>query len=140
MQSGPASFETGHLMSEINVTPFVDVMLVLLIIFMVTAPMMVQGIDVNLPQASATPLPAKEDPLVISINREGEVFINDQSVGVVNLTEKLMAILSNVKDPRVFLKADREVPYGVVVNVMSLVRLAGVSTMGMITLPGQEDS
>lgn len=139
MQSGPGSFETGNLVSEINVTPFVDVMLVLLIIFMVTAPMMVQGIDVNLPQASAAPLPAKEDPLVISIDREGQVFINDQSVGVVNLTEKLAAILSNVEDPRVFLKADREVPYGVVVNVMSLVRLAGVSTMGMITLPGQED-
>ena len=112
MQSGPASFETGNLVSEINVTPFVDVMLVLLIIFMVTAPMMVQGIDVNLPQASAAPLPAKEDPLVISIDREGQVFINDQSVGVVNLTEKLAAILSNVEDPRVFLKADREVPYG----------------------------
>ena len=140
MQSDPASFETGRLVSEINVTPFVDVMLVLLIIFMVTAPMMVQGIDVNLPQASAAPLPAKEDPLVISIDREGQVFINDQSVAVVNLTEKLAAILSNVEDPRVFLKADREVPYGVVVNVMSLVRLAGVSTMGMITLPGQEDS
>lgn len=140
MQSGPASFETGNLVSEINVTPFVDVMLVLLIIFMVTAPMMVQGIDVNLPQASAAALAAKEEPLVISINREGQVFINDQPVGVVNLTEKLTAILGNVEDPRVFLKADREVPYGVVVNIMSLVRLAGVSTMGMITLPGQEDS
>lgn len=140
MQSGSSSFETGHLVSEINVTPFVDVMLVLLIIFMVTAPMMVQGVDVNLPQASATPLAAKEDPLVISIDKEGQVFINDQSVGVANLTEKLTAILKNIEDPRVFLKADREVPYGIVVNVMSLVRLAGVSTMGMITLPGQEDS
>ena len=140
MQSSSGGFGSENLMSEINVTPFVDVMLVLLIIFMVTAPMMIQGIDVNLPQASSTPLPAKEDPLVISIDKDGQVFINDQAVGVVNLTEKLTAILSSVEDPRVFLKADREVPYGVVVNVMSLVRLAGVSTMGMITLPGQEES
>ena len=140
MQSGPGGFGSEPLMSEINVTPFVDVMLVLLIIFMVTAPMMVQGIDVNLPQASTVPLEAKEDPLVVSIDRDGQVFINDQSVGVVNLTEKLAAILSSVEDTRVFLKADREVPYGVVVNVMSQVRLAGVSTMGMITLPAKEES
>jgi biopolymer transport protein TolR len=140
MQSESGGFGSERLMSEINVTPFVDVMLVLLIIFMVTAPMMVQGVDVNLPQASAVPLAAKEDPLVVSIDKEGQVFINDQPVGVLNLTEKLTAILSNVEDPRVFLKADREVPYGVVVNVMSRVRLAGVSTMGMVTLPAKEDS
>ena len=137
MQSGLGN---DQLMSEINVTPFVDVMLVLLIIFMVTAPMMVQGVDVNLPQATSAPLAAEEEHLVISIKVDGQIFINDQIVGLVNLTEKLAAILRNVEKREVFLRADKEVPYGVVVNVMTRVKLAGVSSMGMITLPADDNS
>ncbi len=140
MQSGPGSFGSDQLMGEINVTPFVDVMLVLLIIFMVTAPMMVQGVDVNLPQVSSTPLASEDESLVISIKVDGQVFINDQVAEVSTLTEKLRAILANVENRGVLLKADREVPYGVVVNVMSRVRLAGVTTLGMITLPAEDNS
>ncbi|ACN16141.1 TolR [Desulforapulum autotrophicum HRM2] len=140
MQSGHGSFGNDQLMGEINVTPFVDVMLVLLIIFMVTAPMMVQGVDVNLPQVSSTPLAKEEESLVISIKVDGQVFINDQVADVTNLTEKLRAIFGNVENRGVLLKADREVPYGVVVNVMSRVRLAGVTTLGLITLPAEDKS
>ncbi len=137
MQSG---FGNDQLMSEINVTPFVDVMLVLLIIFMVTAPMMVQGVDVNLPQASSSSLKTEEEHLVISVKKDGQVFINDQAVDVSTLTQKLEAILRNVEKREVFLRADKAVPYGVVVNVMTRVKQAGVESMGMITLPAEADS
>ncbi|MFH1154976.1 MAG: protein TolR [Pseudomonadota bacterium] len=135
MQSG---FSSGQLMSEINVTPFVDVMLVLLIIFMVTAPMMVQGVSVDLPKASSGPLKGNDNQLIISINKEQQVFINDQAVGVGFLTQKLQAILENLENREVYLRADKDVPYGVVVNVMSMVKKAGVENLGMITLPDDE--
>lgn len=122
-------------MSEINVTPFVDVMLVLLIIFMVTAPMMVQGVDVDLPAATSSPLPTEEDHLIISIDNDLKVYINNQEVSAAFLTEKLGAVLENLDHNRVYLKADKKVPYGVVVNVMSQIKKAGVESLGMITLP-----
>ena len=133
---------SGHdqLMSEINVTPFVDVMLVLLIIFMVTAPMMVQGVDVDLPAATSEPLPTDENNLIISIDSDRKVFINDQEVSPVFLTEKLGAVLENLDAKGVYLKADKGVPYGVVVNVMSKIKKAGVKSLGMITLPDDEDA
>ncbi len=101
-------FESGNdaLMSEINVTPFVDVMLVLLIIFMVTAPMMVQGLDVDLPTATAAPLTASEDHLIISVDKDRNVYLNNQEVSVAFLTEKLGAILENLDSDAVYLKAD----------------------------------
>ena len=129
-----------QLMSEINVTPFVDVMLVLLIIFMVTAPMMVQGVDVDLPAATSEPLPTDENNLIISIDSDRKVFINDQEVSPVFLTEKLGAVLENLDAKGVYLKADKGVPYGVVVNVMSKIKKAGVKSLGMITLPDDEDA
>ncbi len=129
-----------QLMSEINVTPFVDVMLVLLIIFMVAAPMMVQGVDVNLPRASSAPLKAEENHLVISIQKDRQVFINDQVIAVDGLTEKLRKILENVESRDLYLKADKEIPYGIVVNVMAKVKAAGVTSLGMITLPEDEQS
>ena len=125
-------------MSDINVTPFVDVMLVLLIIFMVTAPMMVQGVDVELPTATSAPLPTEEDHLIISIDNDLKVFINNQEVSAAFLTEKLGAVLENLDNNRVYLKADKKVPYGVVVNVMSQIKKAGVESLGMITLPEEE--
>jgi len=128
-----------QLMSEINVTPFVDVMLVLLIIFMVTAPMMVQGIDVDLPKATSKALKGSEERLVISIDDTNKVFINDQVVSIEVLSHKLGAILENFDKKNVYLRADKKVPYGIVVNVISKIKQAGVDSLGMITLPENED-
>jgi len=136
MQAGSGN---GQFMSEINVTPFVDVMLVLLIIFMVTAPMMVQGVDVNLPKATAKALKDSEERLIISIDDEMKVYINEQVVSVEFLSQKLAAILENLENKDVYLKADKQVPYGVVVNVISKIKKAGVDSLGMITLPDTED-
>ncbi|MBT3177149.1 MAG: protein TolR [Desulfobacula sp.] len=128
-----------QLMSEINVTPFVDVMLVLLIIFMVTAPMMVQGVDVDLPKATSKALKGSEDRLIISIDDAHKVFINEQVVSVEFLTQKLGAILENFDKKNVYLRADKKVPYGIVVNVISKIKKAGVDSLGMITLPENKD-
>ena len=136
MQSGSGN---GQLMSEINVTPFVDVMLVLLIIFMVTAPMMVQGVDVQLPTATSKALKGSEERLIISIDNDRKVFINEQVVSVEFLTQKLGAILENFDKKNVYLRADKKVPYGIVVNVISKIKKAGVDSLGMITLPEDED-
>lgn len=135
-------FESGNdaLMSEINVTPFVDVMLVLLIIFMVTAPMMVQGVDVDLPTTTAAALPAGEDVLIVSVDRDRAVYLNNQEVPVTFLAEKLGAILENLDSDAVYLKADKQVPYGVVVHVMAQIKKAGVKSLGMITLPDDADA
>ncbi len=129
---------SDQLMSEINVTPFVDVMLVLLIIFMVSAPMMVEGVDVNLPKASAAPLKTDEENLVISIQKDSQVYLNDQIIDIEFLTEKLQKILENVEKRDIYLKADKDISYGTVVDVMSKVKLAGVTSLGMITLPEEE--
>ncbi|MDZ7581404.1 MAG: protein TolR [Deltaproteobacteria bacterium] len=127
-------------MSDINVTPFVDVMLVLLIIFMVTAPMMTQGVDVALPEATADPLPAEKEHLMISINTQAAVFINDVPVSVEELNEKLKRIMSTRSDRAVYLKADKDIPYGMVVRVMSEIKLAGVERLGMVTVPPTEEA
>ncbi len=128
-----------QLMSDINVTPFVDVMLVLLIIFMVTAPMMVQGVDVDLPKATSKALKGGEDRLIISVDEDSKVYINEQVVSVEFLTKKLSAILENFDKKNVYLRADKKVPYGIVVNVISKIKKAGVDSLGMITLPDTED-
>lgn len=119
-------------MSEINVTPLVDVMLVLLIIFMVTAPLLQQGIDVNLPQAKGKDLPS-EERLTISIRKGGVIFLNDTQMQLKELSSKLAAISS--RNPNVFLKSDKDVPYGLVVQVMAEVKEAGIEKLGMITEP-----
>lgn len=124
-----------QLMSEINVTPFVDVMLVLLIIFMVTAPMMMQGIDVDLPEATNEPLSAQEEALIVSINKDGEVFISDYQVTVDFLQEQLVKILEGRESKELFINADKSVPYGVVVRVMSEAKAAGIEKLGMVTDP-----
>ncbi len=127
--------DSKSLMSDINVTPFVDVMLVLLIIFMVTAPMMIQGVDVTLPEADTGPLAAEEEKLVISIDRENRVYINDLQVTVDFLQEKLKKIMVNRVDREVLLRADKEIAYGLVVRVMSEIKGAGVEKLGMLTEP-----
>ena len=130
---------SDQLMSDINVTPLVDVMLVLLIIFMVAAPMMVQGVDVDLPKATSKALKGNEDRLIISIDNDSKVFINEQVVSVEFLTQKLGAILENFDKKNVYLRADKKVSYGIVVNVISKIKKAGIDSLGMITLPDDED-
>jgi biopolymer transport protein TolR len=130
---------SDRLMSDINVTPFVDVMLVLLIIFMVTAPMMVQGVNVALPEASSDPLPTDEkENLVISINKDSQIFINDFQMSLDSLQDKLKKILTSRDDKNVYLRADKDVAYGFVVTVMSELKGAGVEKLGMLTEPPSE--
>ena len=124
-----------ELMSEINVTPFVDVMLVLLIIFMVTAPMMIQGLNVDLPEASAKPLDSEKEHLIITIDKNHQVHINEYQVTVDSLSARLIKILQSRGDREVYLKADKNIPYGIVVLVMAEIKGAGVEQLGMITEP-----
>ena len=130
-----AGGNNGQMMSDINVTPLVDVMLVLLIIFMVTAPMMMQGVDVSLPQATAEPLESEKEHLIVTIDTKNQVFINDFQVSVDGLGEKLEKILEGRSDREVYLKADKAIPYGTVVQVMAAIKGAGVEKLGMVTEP-----
>ena len=122
-------------MSQINVTPLVDVMLVLLVIFMVTAPMMQQGVQVNLPKAETKSLSPKEDTLVVSVDKSGRTFINTGEVQGDQLKDKLNSMLVGREKREVFLKADSSVPYGEVVRVMAQIKGAGVERLGMVTEP-----
>jgi biopolymer transport protein TolR len=125
-------------MGEINVTPFVDVMLVLLIIFMVTAPMMVEGVNVDLPQTTGQPLESQQEPLVVSIDKDGQIFINDFKTGRDIFAAKLAKVLEARQDRTVYLKADKTIPYGVVMQVMADIKATGVAKLGMVTLPVPE--
>jgi biopolymer transport protein TolR len=121
-----------NVLSEINVTPFVDVMLVLLVIFMVTAPLLQQGIDVNLPKAKGKDLPP-EERINLIIKKGGVIYMNDNPVSMTEMRKKLDAI--SKLNPNVFLKADKDVPYGLVVEVMGEIKEAGIEKLGMITEP-----
>src|SRR5210317_413575 len=134
-----AGGNNSQLMSDINVTPFVDVMLVLLIIFMVTAPMMMQGVVVALPEATAEPLESEKEHLIITIDNKNQIFINDFQVTIDFLEEKLKKILEGRSDREVFLKADKDISYGTVVQVMAEVKGAGVEKLGMVTEPAAFD-
>ena len=122
-------------MSDINVTPFVDVMLVLLIIFIVTAPMMMQGVNISLPEATAKPLSSEKEHLLVSIDANARIYINDVQVTLDFLQEKLARIIGSRTDREVYLKADKDIAYGMVVQVMSEIKGAGVEKLGMVTLP-----
>jgi biopolymer transport protein TolR len=123
-------------MAEINVTPFVDVMLVLLIIFMVTAPMMEQGLDVDLPNTNTENIRVKDVPLVITVKRDGTIHLAEsEPFGLDELEAKLDAILDGDASREVFLRADEKVPYGIVAKVMAKARAAGVEKLGMVTEP-----
>ncbi|NVM56720.1 MAG: protein TolR [Desulfobacterales bacterium] len=128
----------GRFMSDINVTPLVDVMLVLLIIFMVTAPMMMQGVNVSLPQTTSKRLPAEKDHLIITVDRSQQIYFNDYKVALEAFQAKLKKILEGRPDQKVYLRADKSVPYGVVVRVISEVKNAGVEKLGMVTEPLKE--
>lgn len=122
-------------MAEINVTPLVDVMLVLLVIFMVTAPMMQQGVQVNLPKASTKAMAPAEEAVVVSVDKSGKVFIDKNEVPAEDLRNRLSAMFVTRAKKEVFLKADAGVPYGEVVRTMAEIKGAGVERLGMVTEP-----
>jgi biopolymer transport protein TolR len=123
----------GGVLAEINVTPLVDVMLVLLIIFMVAAPMMQQGVDVNLPQVVTTDLPTDPDLLIVSVDRGGNVYVGKTRVAMDTLGEKLKAIYGRKARKEAYLRADKDVPYGIVIEVMAAMKMAGIERLGMVT-------
>jgi biopolymer transport protein TolR len=121
------------LMSDINVTPFVDVMLVLLIVFMVTAPMLTVGIPVNLPDSNADSLPDDKEPLTLTINSKGEIFIQKTKVGFSELIPKLLAIAKNRTDTRIYVRGDKNIDYGRVMEVMGKLSGSGFSKVALIS-------
>jgi biopolymer transport protein TolR len=132
----------GHhrLVSDINITPFVDVMLVLLIIFMVTAPLLQQGLPVNLPQAQAQALKRGKTDIVVTVQKGGQIFIGDDQtmIPIDKLEEQLTAIYATKEQKDLFIKADTDLLYGTVIKVMSIAKKAGVDRIGMITQPEAE--
>lgn len=133
--------QRGSLVSQINVTPLVDVMLVLLLIFMVTAPIIQQGVQVALPKVKAAALPGKEEQFVVSITRNNEIYLNDARMTPEELTEKLTAIAKVRSDREVFIRADLQVPYGDVVRTMAAIKAAGIENVGMVTeMPAPGDA
>lgn len=123
------------LMSEINVTPLVDVMLVLLIIFMVAAPMMIQGVDVNLPKTEAKNIKTSDEPLMLTVNRKKEIFLENHQISLEDLEMKVQKIFENRRNKEVLLRADKDVPYGFVIQVLAGVKKAGIEKLGMVTEP-----
>ncbi len=120
-------------MSEINVTPMVDVMLVLLIIFMIASPMLVGGIEVDLPKTESAPVSGQFKPLVISINKNNEIFIFESKISKKKLVAKLNEITKEKKDTRIFVKGDKRVQYGVVVETMARIHKAGFTKVALIS-------
>ncbi|RXF73492.1 protein TolR [Hansschlegelia zhihuaiae] len=122
-----------HVMSEINVTPMVDVMLVLLIIFMVSAPLLTVGVPIDLPQTSANPLNEEKEPLTITVNTKGEVFLQETPVQVEELAPRLIAITNSGYDERIYVRGDRNVNYGQVMKVMGTLSSAGFKRVALVT-------
>ena len=138
----PASLQKRKLMGEINVVPYIDVMLVLLVIFMVTAPLLTQGIEVDLPEANAKPIetPPDLDPLVLSVDAEGNLYINagdneDQPQSGDEIIRRVRIVLGEMPETPMFVKADRVVPYGNVVGAMVVLQQAGATNIGFVTDP-----
>ena len=125
----------NKLMSDINVTPFVDVMLVLLIIFMVTAPLLTVGVQVDLPESAADSLPDDQEPLTISINSKGEVYIQEHKVNYQKIVPKLLAIAKNRTDTRIYVRGDKTINYGRVLEIMGLLSGSGFSKVALISEP-----
>lgn len=129
-------------LAEINITPMVDVMLVLLIIFMVTAPMLQQGVDIDLPEVNASSVASTDEDLVLSIHKDGQLYLGKESksgFSIISIEEKLNAIFANKEKKELYLRADKDVPYGFVVKVMALCQKAGVERVGMITVPEDKE-
>ncbi len=128
-------FRTGRRfkpMAEINVTPFVDVMLVLLVVFMITAPLLTVGVPVDLPQTKAKPLPGQDEPLEITVDKLGRVWLQETQIEISTLVPRLRAITSNKADTRIFVRGDRTIDYGRVLEVMSVLNAAGFGRVGLV--------
>lgn len=134
MAMGGNDDERG-MMAQINVTPLVDVMLVLLVIFMVTAPMMQQGVEVNLPKADTKGMSAQEDTVIVSVDKSGRTFLNKDEIPAGDLRRRLAELFADRSKKEVFLKADSSVPYGEVVRAMADIKGAGIERLGMVTEP-----
>jgi len=126
-------------MSDINVTPFVDVMLVLLIVFMVTAPLLSAGVPVDLPDAQAKPLALEKEPITVTVDTQGRVFIKDAEVSMDDLVPKLTAAAANGLDERIYVRGDKAVSYGTIMKVMGTISSAGFTHIGLVALK-QPDS
>jgi biopolymer transport protein TolR len=134
-----SSQRDGTSISQINVTPLVDVMLVLLVIFMITAPIIQQGVQVNLPQAKAGAIPGKEEQLVVAIARNGKIYLNDNPMTLTELGQKLRAIRQLQQNKEVYLRADQDVRYGVVIRAIAEIKQAGIEKLGMVTRPSSQE-
>ena len=134
-----ASQRDATTIAQINVTPLVDVMLVLLVIFMVTAPIIQQGVQVNLPQAKAGAIPGTEELLVVTIAKSGKVYLNDNPMTLAELGNKLRAIRKLQADKQVYLRADQDVRYGLVMNAVAEIKQAGIERLGMVTRPSSDE-
>jgi biopolymer transport protein TolR len=134
-----ASQRDATTIAQINVTPLVDVMLVLLVIFMVTAPIIQQGVQVNLPQAKAGAIPGTEELLVVTIAKNGKVYLNDNPMTLVELGTKLRAIRKLQADKQVYLRADQDVRYGLVMKTIAEIKQAGIERLGMVTRPSSDE-
>jgi biopolymer transport protein TolR len=129
--------DPGRLLAEINVVPLVDVVLVLLVIFMITAPLMLRGIDIDLPKSSVNTI-KPEERMMLTVSRDRAVYFDKERVARVSLDEKLTRIAREKPDVTLYLRADRDVPYGAVVEVMDAVKRAGIDKLGMVTQPSGE--
>lgn len=122
-------------MSDLNLTPLVDVMLVVLIIFMVTAPLLMQGVEVNLPETATKHIKTREDPLILTITKKKEIFLEKHQFEFDSLEEKIRKVFENRREKEILLKADKDVPYGFVIKVVAQIKRAGIDKLGMITEP-----
>ncbi|MEX0804831.1 MAG: protein TolR [Candidatus Binatia bacterium] len=139
MSMDASSSRDNTTISQINVTPLVDVMLVLLVIFMVTAPIIQQGVQVNLPQARTGAITGSDDLLVVSIAKTGKIYLNDNVMTLDELGTKLRAIRKNQADKQVYVRADQDVLYGTVMKTIAELKQAGIDRVGMVTRPTSED-
>ena len=134
-----SSQRSSATIAQINVTPLVDVMLVLLVIFMVTAPILQQGVQVNLPQTKAGTIAGKEELLIVTIAKSGKVYLNDKAMSPQELGEKLRAIKKAQGEKQVYLRADQDVSYGIVMKTIAEIKQAGIDKLGMVTRPGSDE-
>ena len=139
-QRGRGGHRAYRPMAEINVTPFVDVMVVLLVVFMITAPLLTVGVKIDLPKTRAASLQGQDQPLAISINAEGKIFLQDFQVDLSELVPKLKAITENAPDKRIFVRGDRTIAYGRVLQVMSLINVAGFTRVALVARAPVEKS
>ena len=134
-----SSQRDGTTIAQINVTPLVDVMLVLLVIFMVTAPIIQQGVQVNLPATSSGAIPGTEEHLVVTVAKNGKVYLNDNVMTLGEIGAKLAAIVKAQPDKQVYLRADQDVRYGLVMKTIAEIKQAGIERLGMVTRPPSEE-